>query len=603
MCGIGAIFDKESLKYDQCIRAFSSLNKRGPDHNGYWLSADKTAMLYHTRLAIIGLTNSGNQPLVCCNNRYVMIYNGEIYNYKKLAKSYDLKHNNHTSDSEILFKLWILQGKKILSELRGMFSIVFYDSYRKKVIAVRDPLGIKPLYYYKDSSKLILSSDLLSIRKLVKCVSVNKQSVISYLIHGSILGNDTLIKGVEKVTPGNYIIYDKCKHVIEKHQYWDLKAEYKKSVIENRNLNRFDVADKIHEVISNSFKDHCVSDVPIALYLSGGCDSSILGFLCKIHNIKACGLTYTNWNNCLNEHKLAQETAQRFNIDHKVFMIDSSGHKNKFLSWLPTIQNPTTDGFNSYIISSICNQNGYKVALSGIGGDELFGGYHAIFNAFPKLHRSARIMPSILKRLIRLYLNPRKGIYQNKISKALDIIKENELEKAYFSCRQLFSKDYVNEQLNINLDNSFGPLSLFGSKERFFTDIDKLILLEITRYLQPQLLQDIDHYNMVNSVETRTPFVDKVVFESLAGINHKYFKQNKKLIKNAFPMIPRGVSQGQKKGFFVDYTFLKDESFREILHSGFLNVNYHDESIFDNTLTLLPVIILYSALNNLGLNI
>ena len=374
MCGIAGLVNyKKDLK--KTINSLNlSIKHRGPDENGFYFDKDENIALTMTRLSIIGL-DDGCQPKISEDKNIIIFFNGEIYNYKELNKIYFPKLNIK-SDTEILLRMYEKFGLNMLNSLNGMFSICIYNKNKKKIFLVRDRFGIKPLYYYKNKN-FAFSSEINSIKKVFgNKLEISKESISDYLSLGCTDGKNTIYKNVHKVEPGNYVTYDVRSKNLKCIKWYN----FKKKTILIKNLN--EAAEFAEDNIKKSLKLWTVSDVPICFLLSGGLDSGVLS---SVYNkiskerINTFSLGFKQkklekWN----EINIVNTLVKKINSNHKNINLKIDDLLSKISEMTKILGEPYGGGLpNWYIFREIAKKS--KVAISGTGGDEIFGNYDRYF--------------------------------------------------------------------------------------------------------------------------------------------------------------------------------------------------------------------------------
>ena len=487
MCGIAGIVNyKKDLK--KTINSLNlSIKHRGPDENGFYFDKDENIALTMTRLSIIGL-NDGSQPKISKDKNIIIFFNGEIYNYKELNKIYFPKINIK-SDTEILLRMYEKFGLNMLNNLNGMFSICIYDKKKKKMFLVRDRFGIKPLYYYKNKN-FIFSSEINSIKKVFgNELEISKESVSDYLSLGCTNGKNTIYKNVHKVDPGEYVTYDiKSKNL--KCIKWYV---FKKKRILIKNLN--EAAEFTEENIKRSLKLWTVSDVPICFLLSGGLDSGVLS---SVYNkiskerINTFSLGFKQkklekWN----EIDIANTLVKKINSNHKNIDLKIDDLLSKISEMIKILGEPYGGGLpNWYIFKEIAKKS--KVAISGTGGDELFGNYDRYFQ----------------------FIAGSKGKFDKKLFKLFYFFNKN------YVADDAWKKKYLNFDFNKNkLPNKFFSMVNQMGLKNFKKNIS---FLDIKTQLNNEFLYITDKFSMAHSLEVRTPYLDHQLVENIYGIPEEF---------------------------------------------------------------------------------
>ena len=582
MCGLVCIFNYKNemlINVDQLRSMKNQMKYRGPDGDGIWLNETRDLGLGHVRLSIIDLNTKSNQPLISECKRYVIIFNGEIYNYKELKvelinEGYNFKTK---SDTEVILNLYKKFGYNFYKKVRGMFSFIIWDNENRELIAARDPFGIKPLYYYDFNGQLIFSSSVKSLSSDSDLnLEISEAGHIGFLIFGNIPEPFTLYKHIKSLPAGSIMTVKKQSKKIFK--YFNIKNE-----IENKlnsfNPENFNKIDYLNGIINNTIEYHMTSDVDVSLFLSGGLDSgTILSHMFKNNDSGSISnknysitLGFEEFNNTYNnEVTRAEKFAQKYNSHHIVENINKNFYLDIKEDFYSKMDQPTIDGLNTYLISNIAKRNNFKVAMSGIGADESFAGYPS-FSQIPILLKYLKNIP--LKSSLFKFLNIIDKNINHKIKpKYLGVLKySNSIEEAYFLRRALHMPWEIRNFFGESFFNKgYEELDIFNVMNKDiipYADLRiNIIILEFNYYLKNQLLRDADWAGMANSVEIRTPFVD-----------YHFFKELLPIIISSFPPNKQDLSSNLKKNF--------DKSFLDKKKSGFstpINVWEKSKKLFDN---------------------
>lgn len=568
MCGIAGIssFNDKIINDIEIIDSFqNSLSHRGPDANGSYTSLSKNALLCHTRLSIIDTSNDANQPIKSYDDRFSIIYNGELYNYKelslKISHKYDLKTK---SDTEVLLYMFIEYGKDCLKYFSGMFSFAIWDDHKQELFIARDPLGIKPIYYHFNNNKLIFSSELRTLikSKQFDC-SLNYDAINSYLLSGYFHEPSTIINNVYLLEAGSYIIHNQNSFVNEKYSEMYFQNE-------KLDLSRYETYARIEDIFTRTIKNHLESDVPLGIFLSGGTDSTaVLSKASEFEKINtiSIGFNEEKWN----ESVVAKKISDYFKTNHHEYIVTEEEALSSIDDFLDSIDQPSVDGFNTYFISKFTNQLGYKVVLSGLGGDELFGGY----SSFKRMELINKFLQ--LKRMIPINLILKKILKNNK-SRMVDLINSNDLFESYIALNGIFSRNEVHEKMiqyynvenkNFNIQNKLN----INSKNIKSVTRD----LELNNYLKNQLLRDSDVFSMRWSTEIRTPFIDKDFVSEIKKLPDKYiFENNKKALVDSLKL-PTNIINKKKQGFTFPFEkWIKNELGEKLVDKNNFNKNKDD---------------------------
>jgi asparagine synthase (glutamine-hydrolysing) len=569
MCGIAGILqyhDGPHVEERDLVAMRDAMRHRGPDGEGLWISSDRRIGLGHRRLAIVDLSPLGLQPMATPDERLRVVYNGEIYNFPKLRS--ELEGLGHrfvsSSDTEVLlhgYREWKLG---LLDRLRGMFAFALYDAERNETLLARDPLGIKPLYVADEGSRLVFASEVRSIRRVADGGGLDSEALASFLLWGSIAPPRTLHRAIRAVPAGTWLRVSP-RGVEGPTPFFTLEDELGRS----EPMSGEEAAARVREALVDSARHHLMADVPVGAFLSGGVDSSALvGLLAEVHDAPVCTVNLGFDVADLDESRLAREAAHLYGADHHEVPIRVEEIRDRIPDALQSLDQPSIDGLNSYFVSEAAVNAGLKVAVSGVGGDELFGGY-ASFERIPRVLRTrARLsaLPGIdlaawaAERLPRT----RTG---SKLAKALAF--GGDIAGAYFAERGLFSPREVRQLLAPEIASAVDACDPRAELRRR-VDLDRLPedeqvgALEIRHFLQGQLLRDIDAVSMAHSLEIRTPLVDRDLLRAVARVpaNLRRAGPAKRYLREApRPPVPASLWQRPKQGFMLPFErWLRDRS-------------------------------------------
>ena len=522
MCGIYGFIGKEYRKID--FR--NELKKRGPDGDGVFY--DENITLGHTRLAILDLENA-TQPMEFDN--LVIVFNGEIYNYKELREELrNFGYNFYTnSDTEVLLKGFHKWGSGVLEKLRGMFAFCIYDKKNKKLFLARDRFGIKPLIYGFFGKRFVFSSELKPIFKSFLPKKLNYKALASYFRYGSISQPDTILEGFYFLMPGYFMEVDfNLNYKIKK--YYDLASTAPFEV------SLYNEAVKLtRQKLQEATKYHLVSDVEVGAFLSGGVDSSaVVGLMREFKtDINTFSVGFSERVDVVDESEIAKRVAKFFGTKHYTIKINSNYVKKIFDEFILSLDMPSIDGINTFIVSKEASKK-VKVAVSGLGGDEIFGGYPHFKFIIQKKPFFAKIAKFIHSIKPNRFTNPYKFV-------GLDEFESVELQRS------------VN--LEKVLKNEFN-FEIF--KESNLTPLQKITLFEIKNYLLNTLLRDSDVLSMANSLELRPVLLDHKLVEFAFWLRDN-FKIRDGRMKAVFvdavkDLIPKEVYTRKKSGFEMPFT-------------------------------------------------
>ena len=549
MCGIAGILSPNHQPEHLEIlieRMQQALHHRGPDDRGIFISQDKQVALAHTRLSILDLTAAGHQPMSIDNGRYWITFNGEIYNFQELRsrlESQGEQFSSHT-DTEVLLKTYQYYGQDCVHHLRGMFAFAIWDDLEKTCFLARDHLGIKPLYYWQSGSTLVFASELQAIlASKIPNLELSSKGLYGYLTTGTVPEPYTLIEDIYCLEAGHSLFWDNVQ--LTKKPYWQLEFG-------SEPITLPEAQEIVRNALIDSVQHHFISDVPVGIFLSGGIDStSIVALARQTQTNKLCTYSIAFAENEWNEGELASQTAQHFGTEHTEYKLDAATGKTLFSQFLEQIDQPTIDGFNTFCVSQIAHQNGTKVVLSGLGGDELFGGY-ASFQKVPQMVSWASKL-SRLSQIIKYsgqFLET--AAHKPHLKRIGDFLQQSPSSfNAYRSYRGIFShleacqiSNTLFPDLNVNTNSYQNSFPKQPSIE------DEVSFLELSRYMRNQLLRDSDVMSMAWGLELRVPFVDRILLEKIAVIpSNIRLAPKKQLLTQAIPELPSWVINRPKKGF------------------------------------------------------
>lgn len=533
MCGLAGIFGY-GAKSPSSIR--TELRKirdyqftRGPDAEGEWFSKDGRTVLGHRRLSIIDLASEANQPMISTDGRYVAVFNGEIYNYQELRDQ--LVHKGLAfktkSDTEVLIQCYAYWGRDMFTHLRGMYAFAIWDNEAQKLILARDPYGIKPLYFSDDGGTVRFASQ---VKAILAGNSISREpdpaGLAGFLMMGSVQEPSTIYKAIKSVPAGHYVFIDE-KGVGASRQHFSIQDVWRNAAADPKQHS----AEALQEIVSAAIRDtvrhHLVADVPVGAFLSAGIDSgAIIGLMREVGSADVQGITL-GFKEFQGKHQdetlLAAEVAKQYNCKHDTYWIEDSQVEKDLPSILEAMDQPSVDGVNTWLVSKAAHEAGLKVVLSGVGGDELFGGYNH-FGQLPiwfERYRKMSQLPGLVG--IAGFLSQVAAQWHLVPEKAPGLVRYgNSYAGLYMVKRGLFmpwelpalmGKDLALEGLQKLKPPEFIESTLGPEPLNSFATIASL---EAIFYLRNQLLRDSDWASMAHSLELRTPLVDAHLLTELA---------------------------------------------------------------------------------------
>ena len=560
MCGIAGIsgWKKGPEELERALLAMQkALWHRGPDDHGILLDPKARWGLVHTRLSILDLSPCGRQPMTSADGKWHLVFNGEIYNYRSFLPGLEkVGHRfRSSSDTEVLLETLAREGMQALPKFRGMFAFALLQAESGQVWLGRDTFGVKPLYSaIGPDGELIFASEiraLLASGRVAREISAD--GLDGYLRSGSLPRPLTLIRGIFQQRSGCWSHYASGSSApgscLETNFFRKLGFEKDTEGGTDRQPVK-----ETRRALEDSLEAHFVSDVPVGLFLSGGIDSTALAALAHgtgRRGLQSYSLGFREGKH--DESALTRRIARRFGMDHHLLRVDAENGRELFEGYLEAMDQPTVDGFNTYCVSMLAAKQGSKVVLSGLGGDELFGGYRS-FTSIPRIQQwSAR------NRLPRPLTALLSALPSSRCRRLAEILFEKpSFEQAFLGFRGNFSgresaalaRKIIGQSgkwdIRADLYEKDGEID----RVRFPTDSDVVGYLELSRYMRHQLLKDSDVFSMTHGLELRVPFVDMGLFDAIHGLPSSIrYRPGKRLLTDAVPEIPHYVHQHPKRGF------------------------------------------------------
>jgi asparagine synthase (glutamine-hydrolysing) len=571
MCRIAGIIDR-NRPIDQIEREVKGMcdimAHGGPDDEGFYTNDSDGMVMGHRRLALIDLSPKGHQPMHIQNSKLVISFNGEIYNYLQLKKELqELGFQFKTeSDTEVILASYAAWGTESFNKLKGMFAFCLYDAERQQSFLVRDPSGIKPLYYSAAQKHLVFSSEVKAFAKTAYTYTEHPDWKIYFLAFGHLPEPYSTFNEVVMLAKGHYLIWQHQLDTFEIKNY--VQEQVLKKITDHQEAK---IA--VQQSLYTSVKRHLLADAKIGVFLSGGIDSSILSLLAdeiRAETTSGSGMLNTvsiNFEEAAFSEKVFQDiVVQQLQGNHSEYTITPSLFSEHFPTALKAMDQPTTDGINSWFVNYFAKENGLKAVLSGIGADELFGGY-------PSFKRMGWLKQ--LKRLPQFIL--RKSLHFKKVSlkRAYYLSYQNTIGE-YLFLRGMFAPDEIAQLLSCSIATVDHVLrhAAIGSAPTDLKGGERASWLECNLYMQNQLLKDTDTMSMQHGVEVRVPFLDQDLLGTLtATASRLKFEGDrpKSLLIEAFSAIlPRAIWDRKKMGFTFPFQhwLQKDKHFLDSIKTG-----------------------------------
>jgi asparagine synthase (glutamine-hydrolysing) len=561
IAGIASFYPVEGreVKVNAMIKA---LAHGGPDDEGTYF--DNQVAFGHRRLSIIDLSKAGHQPMISADSQVVISYNGEIYNYKKLRSELEKsgRYFKTESDTEVILQAYLHWGVQAFDKFEGIFAFALYDKTFNKVLLVRDHIGVKPLYYSLADDQLIFASEVRAFKAIDQNWKENNDWKILFLAFGSIPQPYTTLNEVFQVPPGHYLELrlDNFKHSIIEYYFPQQGQTNTKATAE-------ELLAEMKLTLNNAVRKNLISDAPIGIFLSGGVDSSLLTLLADQlqDGIKTISINFDEGK--FDEYPYQKMVLERTrNVDHTSHRVT----EHMFWDYLPDIwkamDQPTIDGVNTYFVSKCAQRDGLKAVLSGLGADEIFGGY-ASFKRIRLIKTIRSFIP--FKRTISNLLGLINPAYRRLMF--LDL---QGAVGDYLFLRGIHTPDSIAGLLEISEQVVYDTLkkvnitlhSSSGHKE-YASQLESKI------YMTNQLLKDTDGMSMWHGLEVHVPFLDIELLRKVETIPHLYRYSNSQykylITESHLDTLPKAIIHREKKGFtFPMATWLKNnpQRFREMIH-------------------------------------
>lgn len=527
MCGIAVSFNS---RHHAAPLPLDRLRHRGPDGQGEWRSPDGRAWLGHVRLAILDLSPAGAQPMLDDETGNVIVFNGEIYNHLVLRRELGARQPvwRGSSDTETLLAAYRIWGVTMLERLKGMFAFAIFDGRRNGLFLARDRLGIKPLYHYRTGDAVYAASEIRAL-PLRHPVATDAERLAGYLQWGACPEESLIFPEIE-VLPAGHSIFISSEGVTRPARYWPAAGPIRTTAR--------DPARQVRQLLETAVEEHLLADVPVASFLSGGIDSSIITALAARKSQRQL-LTFSIGfkQAAYDETGIAREVASRYGTAHHRIELDDDETVQIITEAVEKLDLPSVDALNTYIIAKKVAGLGIKVALSGLGGDELFGGYPS-FRDVPRLKWLSRL-PSNFRRSL--------GWLGARGQRLSDLPAGNNAAQLAL-WRRRFWTDAMLDDANLP-----APALDCGEIPDLPDDFARISWVELTRYMRQTLLRDSDQMSMAVSLELRVPFLDHELVEFVLGLPASAkarFRMVKGLLVEACrDLLPPSVYRRPKMGF------------------------------------------------------
>jgi asparagine synthase (glutamine-hydrolysing) len=567
MCGIAGIFayrgSAAPADVEELRRMRDFMQRRGPDASGEWLSEDRRVALGHRRLSIIDLSDRASQPMANADGSVLISFNGEIYNYRTLREQLIAKGHSFrtTSDTEVILNLYAEYGEALVDHLRGMFAFALWDARERALLLARDPYGIKPLYYADDGATLRFASQVKALMAGGGVArGVDPAAQVGFMLFGSVPEPWTWQRSVRSVRAGEVMRWQDGRES-RSRTFLSVSEAWASAARQPRSLEPADLQHAVREALLDSVTHHQIADVPVAVFLSAGIDSgALLGMMAEVSRapVQALTLRFDEFvDQPQDETQVAAEVARCYGARHVARTVAESEFQTDLPAILHAMDQPSIDGINTWFVSKAAHERGLKVAVSGLGGDELFGGYPSFRDAErwgPWLRPASSVpgLPIVFRESVRRLL-PHLPRASPKLASVLEYGGTG--SGTYFLRRALFMPWELEAVLPADVVHAglaaLEPIEHTASQlaHDLTHPFASVAALEASLYMRNQLLRDADWASMAWSIEVRVPLVDRVLLAALASLIVGRAGDKRLLAQAARPALPAAVCSRPKTGF------------------------------------------------------
>ena len=573
MCGIAGVvsFTREPVDNSLAAALDAALRHRGPDGRGAFRSDG--VLLVHRRLAIIDLSPAAAQPMSAARGRHQIVFNGEIYNHRELRRDMEAhgEHFQTASDTEVLLRLLLREGADGLARVRGMFALAWWDEQERTLLLARDRFGIKPLYVAHDAKRVAFASEIGALRRSgLVARDISPAGVLAYLNWASIPAPLTWLRGVEAVEPGMWL-----RFAADGSLSRGMFANAIDCYVDAPARSERELREAASAALAASVGAHLVADVPVGVFLSGGIDSgSLVSIASAIVDAPLRTYTVVVDEASHSEGELAASVASAFGAIHHELRVDARGIRDDLSGIVRALDQPTGDAVNSYYVSRAVAATGVKAVLSGVGGDELFGGYPS-FDRLPAMLQVSRALGPVMR---ATGAAATLALPAWRAAKWQHFAREPQLEAAYRALRGFFMPEELPALLGPALadDAQAAEAVDHAEQERFIVAGPEspgasVARMETRGFLGAQLLRDIDAVSMAHGLEVRVPFVDhelqRVIWPALG--KHPSLMKGKRLLHESLRRgLPAAVVNRPKQGFTLPFDAWMRGDLRDATRDG-----------------------------------
>ncbi len=562
MCGITGIHGRaDAESWAATRRMTAALAHRGPDAEGHWTD-DHNVVLGHRRLSILDTSDVANQPMTSFCGRYVIAFNGEVYNYQELREELQGYPFKTTGDTEVVLAALRAWGAAALERFNGMFALALWDCQEEKLLLARDRMGIKPLYLHTNEHGLLWASEIRALLASGQVArKLDRTGLVDFLRYQTVHGPRTLIEGVEMLPAGHLIWAD--DNEVRTECWWDA-ATAAKALIDEGAPWTYSASASTHvrELLTDSISLRMRSDVPFGAFLSGGIDSSaVVALMSEVGERQVATFNVAFHEDQFDESQYARHIAKLYNTDHHEIRLSADDFLAAVPDALAATDHPSGDGPNTFVVSQATKKAGITVALSGLGGDELFAGYPVFRRTVDLIGKQwAMAWPKGLRRLAgTAYKWAKPGVSSDKFASLLAGDSLDPASTYPISRRVLLEADVHRLSQSSSVPDSvvqWCRSHLDRSPGLDLPVLSRIGLAEMHTYMQHVLLRDTDQMSMAHALEVRVPFLDHRLVEAALAINDpvKFPHSPKSLLTAALgDRLPRSIIDRPKMGFTLPW--------------------------------------------------
>lgn len=552
MCGIAGLAGPiERENAETIIESMTgSLSHRGPDASGRFI--DEGIALGHRRLSIIDLSESANQPMSDTGNRFIITFNGEIYNFGEVRERLSGYRFRTASDTETILAAYERYGSDCLGMLNGMFALAIWDRRKRELFLARDRMGVKPLYYHFDGRRLVFASEIRAVLASGMAERrIDRAGLRDYLAFQSVYSPGTIVEGIRQLPAGCFATLGDGGLRISR--YWSIE-DAPRAVGET---TESDVRERVRELLENSVRRRMISDVRLGAFLSGGIDSSaVVALMSRLSDTPVSTFSVNFEEKEFDESVHAETIAKKFGTDHQSVRLRAGDFLASLPAALASADSPSGDGVNTYVVSKATRAAGLKVALSGVGGDELFAGYPNFMNWLKFRQGAVARTPRVIRRAAGAVLALSPNSKYQRIGAVLDA--GNGIEDFYPRTRQVLSDRLITELEGGSPDDLNIRRELVGRAPAIaeFPLLSQFSIAEFLGYTQNVLLKDADQFSMASALEVREPFFDYELIEYVLGVPDRFkipATPKRLLVESLAPLLPDSVVHRPKMGFVLPW--------------------------------------------------